>query len=153
VREHLGVPIPPSALDALRPDNAGNTAIRTAAIEALFLDQQHKRHMAPNVAALLDEPTWRKRLILVAKRLFPPREDIAAYFRVQGDSPIIYWLYVRRWVLLAKTELPKLGMFFSGNHVITEELNRARIIKQWLEDLDTPRPHTDHGDSHQPKIV
>jgi hypothetical protein len=32
-------------MDALRPDNAGDTAIREAALTALFMDQQHTNVM------------------------------------------------------------------------------------------------------------
>jgi hypothetical protein len=45
VREHLGVQPPQSIMDALRPDNAGDTAIREAALTALFMDQQHTNVM------------------------------------------------------------------------------------------------------------
>lgn len=132
IRDHLGVLAPARTIEELRPHTAINAQIRSAAIESLFLDQHHRDRMADNLVRLIDEPSWQERLSLVARRLFPSREEIADYFQTQADAPGLYRLYVRRWRIMLKEHLPDLVQIIRGDPVRTSELNRTEVFKQWM---------------------
>lgn len=137
VREHLGVQPPQASLDALRPDNAEDSSIREAALEALFLDQQHAKTLGIEVVRLFNEAHWGERFWHIFKRLFPTPSYIAGYFQVSVHNPrlpwMYPWLYIKRWGLMMQEKLPKLISLISSDHHRRDELQRSRTIVRWLE--------------------
>jgi hypothetical protein len=137
VREHLGVQPPQASLDALRPDNAGDSSIREAALEAMFLDQQHKEVLGVEVVKLFNQSGWNARLMHLLRRLFPTRGFVAGYFQVSIHDPrlpwMYPWLYIKRWGLMVQEKLPQLLQLISSDPNRRAELKRSRTIVQWLQ--------------------
>ena len=137
VREHLGVEPPPSALDALRPEQADDPAIRQAALSAMFLDQQHKEVMGVEVVKLLRQASWADRLTHLVRRLFPAPDFIAGHFQLSihdARLPWIYpWLYVKRWFWILRNNLPKLARLAIRDPQQKSELERSQTLLRWLE--------------------
>jgi hypothetical protein len=136
VREHLGVQPPQAILDALRPDNAEDSSIRKAALEAMFMDQAHKDVMGVEVVKLFSQAHWSDRLAHVWKRLFPAPAYIAGLFQLSihdARLPWIYpWLYVQRWQRILRDNLPKLLRLATRDPEQRSELERSQTILRWL---------------------
>ena len=136
VRENLGVQPPQASLDALRPDNAEDSSIRKAAMEAMFLDQQHKGVLGVEVVKLFNESSWNARLMHLLRRLFPTPGFIAGYFQVSIHDPrlpwMYPWLYVKRWIWILQENLPKLNQLMLSNPTRRDELQRTQTIIRWL---------------------
>lgn len=137
VREHLGVQPPQASLDALKPDNAENSSIREAALEAMFLDQQHAQTLGVEVVRVFNQSLGGEVFWHIVRRLFPTPGFIAGYFQVSVHDqrlPWIYpWLYIKRWGLMLQEKLPKLISLISSDHHRRDELQRSRTIVRWLE--------------------
>jgi Uncharacterised nucleotidyltransferase len=136
VREHLGVQPPQAILDALRPDNAEDSSIRKAALEAMFMDQAHQDVMGVEVVKLFSQAHWSDRLAHVWKRLFPAPAFIAGHFQLSihdARLPWIYpWLYVKRWQRILRDNLPKLLRLATRDPEQCSELERSQTILRWL---------------------
>jgi hypothetical protein len=136
VREHLGVQPPQAILDALRPENAEDSSIRKAALEAMFMDQAHKDVMGVEVVKLFSQAHWSDRLAHVWKRLFPSPAYISGVFQLSihdARLPWIYpWLYVKRWQRILRDNLPKLLRLATRNPEQRSELERSQTILRWL---------------------
>lgn len=133
VRESLGVQPPGWVLDQLRPDHADNPDIHQAALNALFMDQGGSQTLGQNVVNLMTAETWRERLALVLRRLFPPRQYIASYFKVETSHPGLHWLYLKRWRLMFNERGPRLLNLWLNDPQRRTELIRTRIIANWLQ--------------------
>lgn len=131
-REHLGAQPPQTVLTALRPAEADDTLIRGAVLAELLNPQPMGENLAPNLVRLTGPASWRERLALIWTRLFPPREEIATYFKTTVDDPALPRLYVRRLRLLLRQHGPKVGQILRRDRARTAELERARIIARWL---------------------
>jgi hypothetical protein len=143
VRENLGIQPPQEVFSALHPKDheISIAAIRSAAVNVMFFEQQSEAHLARNIVRLIDEPNLKDKANLLGKRLFPPKAYIANQFRTTVDTPWFLWLYVTRWGKLFKDHLPGLTKLLLHHETSKPELDRARIIKQWLEPPpDTSRP-------------
>ena len=132
VREHLGVQPPAGVLDGLRPEDADNTAIRAAALAAMFLDQGGVQALDHHLVRLVSAATWRESLTVLRGRLFPPRRYVASYFGVKLDHPGLHWLYVKRWGMLLKRVTPKVVHLWGGDAGGRAELERSATIAAWL---------------------
>ena len=132
-REYLGVMPPPAILDALRPPAPPDAQTRRAFIAALFLDQLHAVSLPANVVRALDERSGRRRVALLLRRLFPTRESVATYFNRPADAPDIYWLYLKRMLMLGSAHLPKIGKLLYGDAASQHELERVRLINRWFD--------------------
>lgn len=134
IHEHLGIQPPQFALDAMQPAVACDNLVRKAAIEMIFLDQAFRQKLDSNALLLLDNSlSWQRRISVVLSRLLPPREYIATYFKVSADSQRIYWLYVKRWVLMLREHTPKLLGYLRGDLHRNAELKRRRVIERWIK--------------------
>ena len=137
VREHLGVQPPQSILDAMRPYNAEDSSIRKAAVEAMFMDQQHKEGLTIGTVRLFNQAPCGQRFEQLFRGLFPEPRLVALHFQVSIDDPrlpwIYPWLYAKRLGLMLQEQAPKLIQLISGNPQRRSELHRSQTIVRWLE--------------------
>jgi hypothetical protein len=136
VREHLGVQPPQAILDALRPDNAEDSSIRKAALEAMFMDQAHQDVMGREVVKLFSQADWGDRLRHLWRRLFPAPAFIAGHFQLSIHDARLPWmypcLYVKRWLWILRDNLPKLLRLATRDPEQRSELERSQTILRWL---------------------
>ena len=135
-RLHLGAPVPSSALAALEPADPPDEALRGAVLDALFLDMRHKQGLPMNVVRLFEQNSLRRRTALLLTRLFPPRQHVAAYFKIGVGTRRMFWLYARRWGMLLRHDLPKVGRLVTGDRRRNDELERTRRINRWFGKRD-----------------
>ena len=129
VRECLGIAPPPAVLQALRPEDANDLTVRGLAIEAMFLHRPLSA--SQNVARLLDEPSMRKRLSILAEEVFPPRRHIARRFRAPPGSAAVHWLYVRRWLSMLRAHVPTVVRMAARPSSYDAEFNQAGLDR-WI---------------------
>ncbi len=132
VREHLGVQPPAGVLEGLRPDNAGDPAIRQAALATMFPPPGGEPAFGGHEVRLMSAGTRREALAVLLGRLFPPRRYVASYFGVRLDDPGLPWLYVKRWGMLLKRVTPGLWQLWGGDAARRAKLERAATIADWL---------------------
>jgi hypothetical protein len=132
-REHLGARPLQSALDALRPVDADDPVIRSATMVTLFHGQRRDTSLGGNLVRLTGQSTARERAALLWSRLFPPREQLATYFKTHVDDPALPLLYIRRLGHLIKRHGPKVARLLRRDRAAVANLERERVIERWLE--------------------
>lgn len=133
VGDYFGVQAPATVLDELKPLDADETPIKSAALDAVFLGQDIHDSLTPNIVRLFDEPSWRQRTAILSRKLFPPVESIASLFQVDVNEISIFRLYLKHWQRLLNDHFFKMIRLSRGNPNHTLEWQRARLIKQWLD--------------------
>ncbi len=139
-QRYLGTVLPQGVLGALQPGNplgALEQDILQAALEALFLTQRHGDRLSDNVVRLIEEPSWKERMKIALGRVFPSRQEIA-----QGSGPDLsgwqlYRLYTRRLRRLAREHAPGLVQVAYGSAQRKAELNRTKLLGNWLDQVST----------------
>lgn len=151
-QRYLGTVVPQRVLVALQPEDSLGVLeqdILQAALEALFLTQRHGDRLSDNVVRLIEEPSWAERMKIALGRVFPSRQEIA-----QGSGPDVsgwqlYRLYTRRLRRLAREHAPGLVQVAYGSAQRKAELNRTKLLGNWLDQGSTVQSshHVDHGKS------
>ena len=139
-QRYLGAVVPRGVLSALQPGDSRSALeqdILQAAREALFLTQRHGDRLSDNVVRLIEEPSWVERMKIALGRVFPSRQEIA-----QGSGPDVsgwqlYRLYTRRFGRLAREHAPGLVQVAYGSAQRKAELNRTKLLGNWLDQGST----------------
>ena len=131
IREHFGVQPPQFVFDNLESKGEDLSQIRVAAIEAVFLSQDHHKKLSKNIIRLLSDRSFRNRAKIVMNGIFPPKEVVATQFHKPIDTPWFFLLYLRRWGKVTKY-LPSIFGLARRQDTRMIELERGRIIDNWI---------------------
>ena len=131
IREHFGVQPPQFVFDNLESKGEDLSQIRVAAIEAVFLSQDHHKKLSKNIIRLLSDRSFRSRAKIMMNGIFPPKEVVATQFHKPIDTPWFFILYLRRWGKVTKY-LPAIFGVARGQDSRLIELERGRIIDNWI---------------------
>ncbi|MCQ8105042.1 nucleotidyltransferase family protein [Methylomonas sp. SURF-2] len=131
-RVYLGANPPGPVMRALHPARV-DAAVVEAALAAIFQGQNYRDALTPNIVRLLEQGGWRQRLRLLAARLCPPREVIVSLLREQYPHADLYGLYVRHWRRMIGDHAGKIVMLLFGARRQRAEMQRATLLKRWLE--------------------
>jgi hypothetical protein len=132
VRVHLGVSPPLAIMQVLNP-TCVDAAVTAAALDALFSGQEIHDSLTPNIVRMLDERSWRKKLLVLMARVCPSSETIESMFKQHDPHASIYSLYVKHWQRLVKDHAGKLLNLLFGGRQQHDELQRAKLLKNWLD--------------------
>lgn len=131
VREHFGLQPPRIVLDSLQSTDEESSHIKIAAMDAVFLSQNHHNKISKNIIRLLSDSSIRNRARIVMNGIFPPKEVVATQFHTPIDSPWFFLLYLRRWGKVKKY-FPSITGIFKGEDSRRNELERGRVIDSWI---------------------
>ena len=99
--ELLGAPLPPGALETLRPVGFDDHAV-TIGVELLFTDQNIVNLVTPDLARSANEHSFFPWVKILLERIFLPRTTMARMYPAKPDSPKIYFYYLLRFRVVWK---------------------------------------------------
>ena len=133
--ELLQAPIPESGLQGIDP-SALPAEIWEEARETVFKDEsEHAPH--PYFVLFMGRKRWRDKGALVARRIFPSRQLIAARYPVRADSPRVFLYYPLAFGVLIKDNAPAfLRGLFSGRRKRPPIDKKAAALMDWMLSRD-----------------
>jgi len=94
-QELLKVTVPEFFLKQLTPENFEN-AILQEARKRFFTRRTKSKLSSPYFIRLLEQPNYLNKVTLVFHRIFPARAELADKYALPGNSPLLYFCYLKR---------------------------------------------------------
>lgn len=124
-------PIPSAALAALAPNGLDPELV--AAARAQLFDEASPEGLEPGVAQLASDDSLVTRLRHLARRVAPPRRELARLYGHSESSPRIAFGYARRaWDLARRHGLPAARLLLSRDTRLTDSAARTERLRRWL---------------------
>jgi hypothetical protein len=133
--EYLGTKIPPDVLNDLKPAQDTERIYRIAKIQT-FSDKTLALEINPNLAAYTQMSNWEKVIVLL-KRLFPSRVEMASIYQIPPDSIRILLKYPVRWRDVILRHIERILGFMKRDDEGTQAAQRQGEIWGWISAGDT----------------
>jgi len=103
--------------------------------EAVFKGESDRSAGAmphPNLVLFMGRKRWRDKLALVARRIFPSRQSIAARYPVRADSFRVFFFYPASFWVLFRNNAPALRTLFVGRRRRSPIDKKAAALMDWM---------------------
>ncbi|MBN1461622.1 MAG: nucleotidyltransferase family protein [Armatimonadetes bacterium] len=133
-RELVGVGPSLEVLGRLHPAEATN-GLRAMARSRILAGKKPRDIPSATLAQLYAQTTVRHRLGTLARRLFPPRQEVARLYHMPYDSPKIWFFYAVRLRDVGRRHLPTLWRLVRGDgrtRALAEQANDEAALRRWL---------------------
>jgi hypothetical protein len=130
--------IPESGLKRIAPSPLP-AGLWEEAKETVFKDESEQTQRTtphPNLVLFMGRKRWRDKCALVARRIFPSRQSIAAQYPVRADSPRVFLYYPASFRVLFKNNAPALRALFFGRRKRPLIDKKAAALMDWMLSRD-----------------
>ena len=76
--------------------------------------------------------SYKQRLRVLWRRLFPPRATLARLYKINPASGIIYFFYPVRWFNLGRRFGPTVWRAWNGDQTVVGPLHQENALRNWL---------------------
>jgi hypothetical protein len=132
-RDHLGVPVPATALAALGGDALDPAMLAEAMAQVLCATSLPEGLVtAPNLLALSAAAGPREKAALLWRRVFVPRAELALLYGVPADSPRLALYYAVRLRDLLRRYAAGAWALSAGDPAVAETAARHARLHRWI---------------------